>query len=175
MHTFAKPNLLWHNIDMNNLTKNLCFNGILAGLYLSLTLMLAPISYGTIQLRLAECLCILPALFPYSSWGLFVGCLLSNLLYPAIGIYDIIFGSLTTLLAALITSKLKNVWIAPIPPIVLNAFVLPLIWLLSGGETVYWINVLSIFISQTIVLYAAGVPLYFVCKKNLRFLYEQKD
>lgn len=172
---FAKARKVWHNTIMKNVTKYVCFNGVLAGLYLALTLVLAPISYGTIQLRIAECFCVLPALFPFSIWGLFGGCLLANLLYPVFSIYDVIFGSLTTLLAGVITSKLKNAFLAPLPPIVLNALILPLIWFLFGGESVYWINVLSIFISQSIVLYGVGVPLYFVCKKNLLPLFDDKE
>ncbi|MDD4832201.1 MAG: QueT transporter family protein [Clostridia bacterium] len=151
---------------MNNTTKIICFNAVIAALYIALTMALAPISYGAIQLRVAESLTILPAVLPFSVLGLFIGCAISNSI-SMFGIYDVIFGSLITLLAGFLTSKLKNKWLAPLPPIVLNAFGLPLIWYLIGSETVYWINVFSIFVSQTIILYLLGVPLLILIKKTV--------
>ena len=151
---------------MNNTTKIICFNAVIAALYIALTMALAPISYGVIQLRVAESLTILPAVLPFSVIGLFIGCAISNSI-SLFGIYDVIFGSLITLLAGLLTSKLKNKWLAPLPPIVLNAFGLPLIWYLIGSETVYWVNVFSIFVSQTIILYLLGVPLLVLIKKTV--------
>jgi len=151
---------------MNNTTKIICFNAVIAALYIALTMALAPISYGAIQLRVAESLTILPAVLPFSVIGLFIGCAISNSI-SLFGIYDVIFGSLITLLAGLLTSKLKNKWLAPLPPIVLNAFGLPLIWYLIGSETVYWVNVFSIFVSQTIILYLLGVPLLVLIKKTV--------
>jgi len=151
---------------MNNTTKIICFNAVIAALYIALTMALAPISYGVIQLRVAESLTILPAVLPFSVIGLFIGCAISNSI-SLFGIYDVIFGSLITLLAGLLTSKLKNKWLAPLPPIVLNAFGLPLIWYLIGSETVYWVNVFSIFVSQTVILYLLGVPLLVLIKKTV--------
>ena len=151
---------------MNNTTKIICFNAVIAALYIALTMALAPISYGAIQLRVAESLTILPAVLPFSVFGLFIGCAISNSI-SMFGIYDVIFGSLITLLAGFLTSKLKNKWLAPLPPIILNAFGLPLIWYLIGSETVYWVNVFSIFVSQTIILYLLGVPLLILIKKTV--------
>lgn len=151
---------------MKNSTKILCFNAIIAALYIALTMLLAPISYGAVQLRIAEALTILPAIMPFSAWGLFVGCAVSNTI-SMFGIYDVVFGSLLTLAAGLITTKIKNPWLAPLPAILLNAFGLPLIWYLMGTEALYWANVLSIFISQTLVLYALGVPLLFLMQKTV--------
>ena len=62
------------------------------------------ITFGTVQCRFSEALCVLPFFFPETVWGLFVGCLLTNLLSPY-GLVDIIVGSLTTLLAAFLTSR----------------------------------------------------------------------
>lgn len=151
---------------MKTRTQFVAFNAVVTALYVALTMALAPISYGVIQLRVAEAMTILPALYPFTTWGLFLGCAISNSI-SLFGIYDVVFGSIITLVAGFLTSKINNKWLAPIPPIVLNAFGLPLIWLLTGGETVYWINVLSIFVSQTLVLYAFGVPLYILCQKSV--------
>lgn len=72
-----------------------------------------------IQFRFSEALCVLPFLFPAAVPGLFVGCLITNLLSPY-GLLDIVVGSAATLLAALWTSRLKNRWLAPLPPVICN-------------------------------------------------------
>ena len=72
--------------------------------YAVLTIALAPISYAAVQLRVSEALCILPYFFPSTAWGLFVGCIFANLITG--NIFDIIFGSLATLGAGLITAYL---------------------------------------------------------------------
>ena len=81
-------------------TRSLCVSAIIAALYAALTLLLAPLSYGPVQLRVSEALTLLPVLLPQSIPGLFVGCMLANLM-GACPWQDIVFGSLATLLAAL--------------------------------------------------------------------------
>lgn len=78
------------------------------------------LSYGAIQFRFAEALCVLPFLFPATAPGLFVGCLIANLLSPY-GPLDVVVGSLATLLAALWTRHMPSKWLAPVPPVVCNA------------------------------------------------------
>ena len=75
------------------------------------------ITYGPIQCRFSEALCVLPFLLPETAWGLGVGCLIANLLSPY-GILDIVVGSAATLLAALLTARCKKKWLAPLPPVV---------------------------------------------------------
>ena len=72
----------------------------IAAIYTVLTMVFAPISFGPIQFRISEALCILPFFTPAAVPGLFIGCLLSNLLCGAAAL-DIIFGSLATLIGAL--------------------------------------------------------------------------
>ena len=74
------------------------------------------ITYGPIQCRFSEALCVLPFLMPETAWGLGVGCLIANLLSPY-GILDIVVGSAATLLAALLTARCKKKWLAPLPPV----------------------------------------------------------
>lgn len=73
---------------------------VVGAAYAALTMLLQPISYGEIQMRVSEVLCILPYFFPSTAWGLFVGCILANLISVA-GPLDVVFGSLATLIAAL--------------------------------------------------------------------------
>ena len=67
------------------------------------------ITYGPIQCRFSEALCVLPFLMPETAWGLGVGCLIANLLSPY-GILDIVVGSAATLLAALLTARCRPTW-----------------------------------------------------------------
>ena len=75
--------------------------GVIAGLYIVATMSLPFLSYGSIQLRISEALTILPLFFPEAVVGLFIGCLISNILGN--GILDIVFGSLATLIAGILT------------------------------------------------------------------------
>lgn len=157
-------------------TKKLALAGIIAGLYVVISLVTFPIASGAIQVRLSEALCILPLFFIEAVPALFIGCALSNLI-TGCAIFDIALGSLITLVSAILTlivgKVTKNTWLklvfAGIFPIVLNAFGLPLIWLLCYGVTeyVYHIQVIILFIGQTLSIYGLGIPLYFsIVKAN---------
>ena len=74
---------------------------------------------GVVQCRFSEALCVLPFFFPETVWGLFAGCLITNILSPY-GLLDLIVGSLATLIAALLTARCRKKWLAPLPPVVLN-------------------------------------------------------
>ena len=99
---------------------------VIAAIYVVLTLLFAPFSYGEVQVRLSEALTILPVFTPAAVPGLFVGCLLSNILGGCI-VPDIIFGSLATLTGAVFTYLLRNQsrFLAPLPPILANALIVP--------------------------------------------------
>lgn len=110
--------------------RSLCMSAVIAALYAALTLLLAPISYGPIQLRLSEALTLLPILLPQAVPGLFVGCLIANL-YTGM-LTDIIFGSLATLLAAIGTCLLrKKPILAAACPVVSNGVIVGLVLSLS--------------------------------------------
>ncbi len=114
-------------------TRSLCLSAIIAALYAALTLLLAPSSYGPVQLRLSEAFTVLPMVLPQSIPGLFVGCLIANIFNPSPSIFDIVFGSLTTLLAAYGTYKLRNKPIlAAACPVVANGLIVgTMVWALS--------------------------------------------
>ena len=100
----------------------------IGAIYVVLTLLFAPLSYGEVQVRFSEALTILPYFTPAAIPGLFVGCILSNLLGGAIPV-DIIFGSIATLIGAVFTYKLRgsSKWLAPLPPIVANTVIVPFV------------------------------------------------
>ncbi|MDD6435252.1 MAG: QueT transporter family protein [Clostridiales bacterium] len=107
---------------------------MIAAIYVVLTVVFAPFSFGEVQIRIAEALTILPIFTPAAVPGLFVGCLIGNILGGAI-LPDVIFGSLATLLGALGTYLLRNRsrYLAPIPPIVSNTVIVPFVLRFAYG------------------------------------------
>lgn len=130
---------------------------IIAALYAALTLALAPISFGLIQFRIAEALTVLAFFTPAAVPGLFVGCLLANII-GGLGIIDIVFGSLATLIAAYMTYKIKNRFLAPLPPVLVNALVVgPIV--AYYVEVPFYMGMLYVGFGQLIVCYVLGLPL----------------
>ena len=97
-------------------TQLLVLNGVIAGTYAALTLVASALNlaYGPVQFRFSEALTVLPFLFPGTWPGLFVGCLIANLLSPY-GALDVIFGSIATLVACLWTSRMRRKALTPLP------------------------------------------------------------
>ena len=129
----------------------------IAALYVVLTLIFAPISYGYIQVRISEMLAILPLFTPAAIPGLFIGCLFANLIGGAV-IWDIVFGSIATLIGAAIGYLLrKNRWLVPIPAIVSNAVIIPLLMKYAYGIDVpIPLLILYIVIGEVISCYVLG-------------------
>ncbi len=130
---------------------------IIAALYAALTLALAPISYGLIQFRVAEALTVLAYFTPAAVPGLFIGCLVANIIGPN-GLLDIIFGSLATLIAAFMTYNIKNKYLAPLPPVVVNALIVgPIVAYYVGAP--FYLGMLYVGAGQVVVCYLLGLPL----------------
>lgn len=79
-------------MNSNDLREKLIIPAVVGALYAALTMLLAPISYGNLQFRISEALCVLPVFFPYTSVGLFLGCALANMISAA-GILDVVIGA----------------------------------------------------------------------------------
>lgn len=103
-------------------TTRLTLAGVVAAIYVVLTVTLPQLSYGPIQIRFAEALCILPFIFPETIVGVTLGCLISNLLSP-FGVIDIVFGTLATLISVLAVSRIKRKWLTPIPVVLSNGII----------------------------------------------------
>lgn len=156
-------------------TRALARAGIIAALYVALTWVFGNLAYGPLQIRPAEALCLLPIFFIEAVPGLFVGCALANLL-SGYGIYDIAFGSLTTLIAAMLTfiiglllrRNLLSAILGGIPPVLFNAIVIPFVIILGDTSTpmaAYWTMFGEFMLTQSVWVYALGIPLYFAVKK----------
>ncbi len=118
-------------------------SAMIAALYVVLTFLFAPFSFGSIQVRIAEALTVLPYFTPSAIPGLFIGCIIGNLLGGA-ALPDIIFGSLATLIGAVFTHLLRkqNKFLAPIPPILSNTIIIPLVLRFAYGMNlpIYYIT-----------------------------------
>lgn len=136
--------------------------GVIAGLYVTFTFLLAAISFGPVQVRVSEALTLLPILYPEAIPALFLGCFLANLLGP-FGAVDIIFGSLTTLVAAWLTYRFRRSVLTYLSPIICNAFIVSL-YLFIFFRIPYWPTVLTIGLGESVAVLALGLPLLHLLK-----------
>lgn len=137
--------------------QTLCFSAVLAALYVALTVLL-PLSYGPVQFRISEALTLLPALFPQSIPGLALGCLIANLLGSSTP-WDVLFGTLATLLSAMATYRLRqNIWLAALAPVLGNGLVVGLVLHVTLGFPLVS-TMLSVAFGEACVLYLLGVPM----------------
>ena len=146
----------------------LAYAGVIAAVYVVLTYVFAPISFGQVQVRVAEALTILPVFTEAAVPGLFVGCLLGNTLGGA-ALPDIIFGSLATLIGAVGTRMLRDAhpFLAPLPPIWANTIVVP--WVLKhayGVDLPIPFMMLTVGIGEIVSCGVLGMILYFALKKR---------
>ncbi len=117
---------------------------VIAALYVVLTMVFAPISFGPVQVRIAEALCILPMFTPTAIPGLFIGCLIANLIGGGI-MLDVIFGSIATLIGAVFGYMLRNNrWLVPLPAVIANALIVPFVLKYGYGVVDVAIPVLMI-------------------------------
>jgi len=161
---------------MNRRPRDIAYAGIIAALYAALTILLAPISYGVYQVRIAEVMTVLPFVYPPAVFGLFIGCLIANI-FGGNGLPDIIFGSAFTLMAGYLTylcSKFKTAFIgivlAPLPPVLINAFGVALYLAPITGMS-YLFVVQMIGIGQIAACYFLGLPflIFLVSRKKRLF------
>ena len=151
-------------------TKKLVQGALIGALYAALTLAAAPISFGLMQVRVSEALCILPFFTSAAVPGLFIGCLVVNLAGGAV-LYDVAFGSLATLLAALLTRWFKkrglSKWLAPLPAVVVNALIVGALMTLvyMPGEVTFLVAAAYVGAGQAIACYGFGMPLLYVLER----------
>ncbi len=139
---------------------------IIAALYTAITVLAAPISFSVFQVRVSEALCILPFFTPAAIPGVTVGCLLANIISGA-AIWDVIFGTLATLIGAVGSYLLrKNKWLVPIPPILSNTIIIP--WVLKLAyhldDTVPFM-MLTVGVGEILAIYVLGMILLLALEK----------
>lgn len=162
-------------------TRYLVTGAIIAALYVVLTFLSNAfgLAYGPVQFRISEALTVLPILTPAAIPGLTIGCLISNIL--SFNAIDMVFGTLATLIAAVLTRVFKNVKLFGIPllsflpPILVNAFIVGAeisAFYLEGSSFWggFWISALQVGLGQAAVCFLLGLPLY-LALKNKRNLF----
>ena len=151
---------------------------LIAALYVALTWLssLVGLASGAIQFRLSEALCVLAAFTPAAIPGLAIGCALANLLTGSLPL-DILFGSLATLLGALVcwlTRRFGRLW-APVPNILSNTVIVPLVLMfvyqLEGG---FFLLALGVFIGEFVCGGLLGLAVHATCARFSHRLFPQK-
>lgn len=158
-------------------TQHLVQGALIAAIYTVLTLLAAAanLAYGPVQFRFSEALTILPIFTPAAVPGLAIGCLLSNI-WSGYGAADMVFGTLATLLAAIVTRMVRNIrfkdipYLAPFPPVLFNGIIVGLeIAFLSPGGFVWATFVstaLSVGAGELVICYVLGLPLASALEKT---------
>ena len=153
-------------------TSRLAQSAMIAAIYAVLTLALPAIGFGIVQFRLGEAMCVLPFFLPQAAFGLTLGCLISNAIGVAMGattVWDILFGTLATAIAAYSAAKIRKEWLVPLPAVMANALIIGamLTWVMTGDIFVkaLLLNIASIGVSQTLSCYGLGIPLLKLLKR----------
>ncbi|MDO4543252.1 MAG: QueT transporter family protein [Clostridia bacterium] len=157
--------------------RNLTFliqGAVIAALYVVLTFLSNAfgLASGVIQVRFSEALTILPFFTPAAIGGLFIGCFLSNVL-SGCALYDVIFGSLATLIGAFGTYLLRRYkWLAPLPPIAANTLIIPFIlsyvYGFSGGIPYF---MLTVGIGEVLSCGLLGMLLLFALRPHEKIIF----
>jgi uncharacterized membrane protein len=153
-------------------TKFIIQAAVIAAVYASLTIALMPFSYGAMQIRVSEALTVLPYFTPAAIPGLFIGCLVSNMVGPY-GLIDMVFGGSATLIAAVFSYYLRGrPLLVPLPPVIANGLIIgPMLYLtgifpLSLIACILWVS-----LGELIACYAVGYPLLRLLK-NYKKIFE---
>jgi uncharacterized membrane protein len=136
---------------------------MIAALYVAITILFAPVSFGEIQLRVSEALTLLPFYIPAAVPALFVGCLIANFI-GGFGLWDVVFGSGATLLAAWLSSRMPNIWLAALPPVVVNMLIIGAL-LHFIIDVPFLLTALYVGLGQALACFALGIPLMRVLEK----------
>ena len=139
---------------------------MIAAIYVALTYVFSPISFSEVQVRIAEALTILPVFTPAAVPGLFVGCLLGNILGGAV-LPDVICGSFATLIGAFFTWRLRDAhpFLAPVPPIIANTLIVPFVLRYAYSiELPIPFMMLTVGIGEVISCGVLGLLLYYALR-----------
>ena len=159
-------------------TKQLVQSALIGALYAVVTMICAPISFSLIQVRISEALTVLPYVTPVGVPGLFVGCLAANFICGA-PLYDVVFGSLATLIGALATARIgmlkkRNIGVCALgclPPVVANGLIIGAVIAFSTTPDAFWQGMglfgAQVAVGEAAVMYLLGLPLLLCFPKKV--------
>lgn len=157
---------------MNKRVKFICHAALIAALYVLLTYVakIFGLDSGAIQVRFSEALCILPYFTAAAVPGVTVGCLLANI-FTGCFLWDIVFGTVATLIGAVLARKLrKNKWLVPLPSVLSNMAIIPFVLMyVYGAEEAYPFLLLTVGIGEVISIYGLGMLLLTALEKRKIF------
>ena len=141
-------------------TKYLAEAAVIAAIYALLTIVLAPISYGAVQVRISEALTVLPFFTPAAVQGLFVGCIAANIMSPY-GLADLIFGSAASLIGAIGSYLLrKKPLLVPLAPVISNGIIVgAMLYYVYEVPLPLIVQMLYVALGEVVACYAIGYPL----------------
>ena len=161
------------NLSYRSKTVQLTQAAIIAALYIVLTLFANALGLANyaVQIRFSESLCILPYFTKSAIPGLFIGCLLSNII-TGCALPDIIFGSIATLIGSIITYVLRKYkWCAPIGPIASNAVIVPFVLYYAYGIQPVWFSFVTVTLGEIISCGILGMLLLVTLQKYRNVLF----
>ena len=163
---------------MKNITTKMMAQGaVIAAVYVVLTLVFAPISFGAVQFRISEALCILPFFTVAAVPGVSIGCLLANILAGA-ALPDIVFGTLATLIGAIVSYRLRNIskWLVCVPPILANAIIIPFVLKFAYGLTdLIPYMMLTVGIGEVLAVGVLGNLLMLALEPKCSFIFRNEN
>lgn len=169
---------------MKTRVRQMTFSAMIAAVYYVFCFLEQDFASGAIQCRLSEGLTILPLFFPEAIVGVTIGCLLWNLTHGVL--YDILFGTLATIVAGIFTwgigKLIRRDWLrlllGGIPPVVMNAVIIPFVIIFGYGDTAtYSYLFLTVGAGEMIAVYLVGCLIYFPLKKVFLHyhIYQEKE
>ncbi len=139
---------------------------VTAAIYVALTLLIAPLSYGAVQLRFAEVMALLCFFRRDYCYALILGCAISNLFSP-LGVLDLIFGVMSTIFSVVGIRFCKRLWVASLLPTLSMVFIA---WEFALTGASFWFTFLTAAIGEFIVVTVLGLPLMALLQKNKFFM-----
>lgn len=151
----------------NNVVRSMVANAVVATIYFILTYFTSSFSFLGVQVRIAEALVLLCFFRRDYTIGLTIGCIIANLISP-LGMWDVLFGTLATLLSCLLVSFMRHMFIATLLPVIINGFVVgaELYFLL---EEPFWLNVGLVALGEFVAVSILGYILFMVLGKKKYF------
>lgn len=147
-------------------TKLIAHNAVIAAMYAVITIAIAPIAFGPVQLRISEIMTLLAFISPAYIPGLVIGCLFANLASPY-GLLDIAAGTLATAIAVVGISKTKNLILASLWPVIVNGIIIGAVISISAGLP-FAATALGVAIDEFVVVTLIGCPIFYFAQVILK-------
>lgn len=137
-------------------TKDLTIQALIAGVYIALSLMFMPLTFGTIQVRIAELTLLLMLIHPKNSIGIIVGCFITNL-FSVLGLPDVIFGTAATALTCFLMAKTDNDILCLLWPALINGLIVGAELTILFKVFPFYLNAFSVAIGEVIAVFIPGL------------------